>query len=107
MLAEMRPGEAEELLRVATGLDEPERMINLLLEAGLRIEAAGVRCDAVDERRVAEASDRFASVLGLRESGPSRGEGIRLSKDHGRRRVGTGSDVSVTSLVILVLHAPN
>nr|XP_011469938.1 PREDICTED: serine/threonine-protein phosphatase 6 regulatory ankyrin repeat subunit A-like isoform X1 [Fragaria vesca subsp. vesca] len=92
VLAEMRPAEAEELLRVATGLDEPERMINLLLEAGLRIEAAGVRRDAVDERRVAEASDRFASVLGLREAGPSKGEGIRLSKDHGRRRVGTGSD---------------
>nr|XP_011469939.1 PREDICTED: serine/threonine-protein phosphatase 6 regulatory ankyrin repeat subunit B-like isoform X2 [Fragaria vesca subsp. vesca] len=86
VLAEMRPAEAEELLRVATGLDEPERMINLLLEAGLRIEAAGVRRDAVDERRVAEASDRFASVLGLREAGPSKGEGIRLSKDHGRRR---------------------
>ncbi|KAM5556745.1 protein VAPYRIN [Rosa sericea] len=101
ILAEMTPGEAESLLRVATELAEPERMINLLLEAGLRIEA-GLRLDQVDEElvrngmdelRVAEASDRFASVLGFRESGPSKAEDPRVTKGHGHRpRVATDSD---------------
>ncbi|XP_050386275.1 protein VAPYRIN-like [Argentina anserina] len=98
ILAELGPGEAEALLRVATELVEPEKMINLLLEAGLRCDLVDddvegfVMRNGVEERRVAEASDRFASVLGLRESGASKGEGHRMTEGHGRRRVATDSE---------------
>ncbi|WCJ19941.1 hypothetical protein M5689_002210 [Euphorbia peplus] len=39
ILAELAPGEAELLLRVATELRDPEDMVHLLLESGLKIEA--------------------------------------------------------------------
>lgn len=81
ILAEFPPWEAESLLRVATELVNPENMINLLLEAGLRIEE-GVRFDqlnneldsklvqnGLEERRVAEASDRLTEVVRFKESG--------------------------------------
>ena len=40
VLADLSPGEAESLLRVATELVDPEDMVHLLLEAGLRIQEA-------------------------------------------------------------------
>ncbi|XP_043817401.1 protein VAPYRIN-like [Manihot esculenta] len=39
ILSELSPREAESLLRVATELADPEGMVNLLLEAGLKIDA--------------------------------------------------------------------
>ncbi|XP_016165857.1 serine/threonine-protein phosphatase 6 regulatory ankyrin repeat subunit B [Arachis ipaensis] len=40
VLADLTPSEAESLLRVATELADPEDMVHLLLEAGLRIQEA-------------------------------------------------------------------
>ncbi|PQP97725.1 uncharacterized protein Pyn_10721 [Prunus yedoensis var. nudiflora] len=71
ILAEFPPEDADSLLRVATELVNPEDMINLLLEAGLRIDARA-RSDQVnyevdskwasnghDEPHVAAACDRL------------------------------------------------
>ncbi|XP_038710567.1 protein VAPYRIN-like isoform X2 [Tripterygium wilfordii] len=49
ILTELTQREAESLLRVATELDNSESMVNLLLEAGLRIDAR-VESDNVDSK---------------------------------------------------------
>ncbi|KAL5568822.1 hypothetical protein UlMin_025397 [Ulmus minor] len=69
ILAELTPSESESLLRVATELDEPENMVNLLLEAGLkigaRLELDNYKADSKgwDELHVAAAFDRTDEVL--------------------------------------------
>ncbi|MED6221639.1 hypothetical protein PIB30_056739 [Stylosanthes scabra] len=58
VLTDLTPSEAESLLRVATELAEPEDMVHLLLEAGLRIQEA-VGSDNVkgsDDVHVAEGN---------------------------------------------------
>lgn len=75
-MAELSPRESESLLRVATELANPEKMVCLLLEAGLKVEAR-VQLDNVnyevdcskwtskgwDELHVAAALDRTEEVL--------------------------------------------
>lgn len=76
IMAELSPRESESLLRVATELANPEKMVCLLLEAGLKVEAR-VQLDNVnyevdcskwtskgwDELHVAAALDRTEEVL--------------------------------------------
>ncbi|TQD91516.1 hypothetical protein C1H46_022914 [Malus baccata] len=90
ILAELPPAEAESILQIATELDNPENLINLLLEGGLRIDpisdqvhyGGDSKCpsNGRDELDVAEACDRLDDVLGLRESEPLD------SKDRGNGR---------------------
>ncbi|EEF41481.1 protein VAPYRIN [Ricinus communis] len=74
VLAELPPVEAESLLRVATELAHPENMVNLLLEAGLKIDARVKVDNEVDnkweskgwsELHVAVAFNRMEEVLNL------------------------------------------
>ncbi|VVA18433.1 PREDICTED: ankyrin-3 [Prunus dulcis] len=78
ILTEFPPGDAESLLQVATELVNPEDMTNLLLEAGLRIDAR-VRSEQVnyevdskwasnghEEPQVAGACDRLDFGMGCR-----------------------------------------
>ncbi|XP_050212097.1 protein VAPYRIN-like [Mercurialis annua] len=83
ILAEFAPIEAESLLRLATELDDPENMVNLLLEAGLKIDSrVGVdngrsnnnvgfyekwESKGWSELHVAVAFDRTGEVLNLVE----------------------------------------
>ena len=81
ILAELSPREAESLLRVATELVNPEEIVNLLVEAGLKIEAR-VRLDnnassfvesrwaskGWDELHVAVAFDQTDEILSLIKS---------------------------------------
>ncbi|GMY08278.1 serine/threonine-protein phosphatase 6 regulatory ankyrin repeat subunit B-like [Fagus crenata] len=81
ILTELSPREAESLLRVATELVNPEEIVNLLVEAGLKIEAR-VRLDnnasylvesrwaakGWDELHVAVAFDQTDEILSLIKS---------------------------------------
>jgi ankyrin repeat protein len=80
-MTELSPREAESLLRVATELVNPEEIVNLLVEAGLKIEAR-VRLDknasslvesrwaskGWDELHVAVAFDQTDEILSLIKS---------------------------------------
>lgn len=133
ILAELPPAEAESILRIATELDDPENLINLLLEGGLRIGPTGVsvssdqvhyegdfKCpsNGRDELDVAEACDRLDDVLGLREHEPldskDKGNGrcaeVRKSSadptttiGHSRSRHDLAHDKDVSCLFFLFL----
>ncbi|XP_054798724.1 protein VAPYRIN-like isoform X2 [Prosopis cineraria] len=79
LLADLSPNEAESLLRVATGLANPDGMVHLLLEAGLRVEEA-LGSGNVDQRwaskgwdelHVAAAFDLADDILRLLKTNPS------------------------------------
>lgn len=80
MLADLSPNEAESLLRVATELANPDGMVHLLLEAGLRVQESDKLNGDVDPRwaakgwdelHVAAAFDRTDEILRLSKTKPS------------------------------------